>query len=65
MPTAPVVQLALAGAPLASHPLARPLSQSMTALVPSVSAESPLVEQPSESAVPTLWPSTTAYPRGT
>lgn len=60
MPTAPVVQSAVTGAPLASKAFARPFSQSMTALVPRVSAWSPLVGQPSESAVPTLWPSTTA-----
>ena len=50
MPTAPVVQPAVTGAPFASYPFARPLSQSMTALVPSVSAWSPLVGQPSRVA---------------
>ena len=57
----PVVQVALTGAPVvASQPRARPLSQSITALVPSVSASAPTSGQPCELKVPTLSPSTTA-----
>ena len=63
MPTAPVVQSALTWlppGPAASKPRALPFSQSITALVPSVSTRSPTVGQPSELKVPMLSPSTTA-----
>ena len=60
MPTAPVVQSALTSLPAASKPRARPLSQSITALVPSVSTSIADVGQPSELNVPMLSPSTTA-----
>ena len=60
MPTAPVVQSALTGRPSASNARARPFSQSITALVPSVSAGPPMSGQPSEPNVPMLSPSTTA-----
>jgi hypothetical protein len=60
MPTAPVVQSASTSLPAASEPRARPFSQSITALVPSVSTRSPTVGQPSELKVPMPSPSTTA-----
>jgi hypothetical protein len=60
MPTVPSVQSALTRLPAASKPRARPFSQSITALVPSVSTRSPMVGQPSELKVPMLSPSTTA-----
>ena len=46
--------------PASSKPRARPLSQSITALVPSVSHGPPTSGQPSELNVPMLSPSTTA-----
>ena len=46
MPTSPVVQSAATGWPCSSQAGARPLSQSMIALVPSVSFWSPTVGQP-------------------
>ena len=60
MPTAPVVQSARTRWPAASNAFARPLSQSITAFVPSVSAGPPMSGQPSEPNVPMLSPSTTA-----
>jgi hypothetical protein len=60
MPTAPVVQSARTGSPASFHPRARPFSQSITALVPSVSTGPPTSGQPSELKVPRLSPSTTA-----
>ena len=60
MPTAPVVQSALTWLPASSKPRARPLSQSITALVPSVSHGPPMSGHPSELNVPMLSPSTTA-----
>ncbi len=60
IPTSPVLQSAVTGCPSSSHAFARPFSQSMIALVASVSFMSPIVGQPSEKAVPMLSPSTTA-----
>jgi hypothetical protein len=60
MPTSFVVQSARTGCPASSKPRARPFSQSITALVPSVSARPPTSGHPSELNVPTLSPSTTA-----
>jgi hypothetical protein len=65
MPTSPVVQSAATGSPASVNACARPFSQSMTALVPSVSFMSPTVGHPSENPVPMDSPRTTAYPRGT
>ena len=65
MPTSPVVQSALTGSPLvvvrrgaAVEPVDDRLGAERLLLVAAVG-------QPSESTVPTLSPSTTAYPRGT
>ena len=60
MPTSPVVQPAVTALPASSKPRARPLSQSIAALVPSVSASAPTSGQPCELNVPMLSPSTTA-----
>jgi hypothetical protein len=60
MPTEPVVQSAITGSPASLKPGARPFSQSITALVPSVSTRAPTSGHPSELNVPRLSPSTTA-----
>ena len=60
MPTAPVLQSARTRRPSASNARARPLTQSMTARVESVSSLSPIVGQPSEPAEPMPSPRITA-----
>src|SRR5919109_1284684 len=67
IPTLPVVHVAKTSSLEVGlvKPLARPLSQSTTALGPSVSKGSPVVGQPSESPVPVPSACTTAKPRGT
>src|SRR4051812_27823095 len=65
MPTLPVVQYALTSLPSPSTAVVRPFSQSITALMPSVSLRPPLVGQPSEPPVPSDSAWTTAKPRGT
>src|SRR5688572_7029227 len=67
MPTLPVHQSARTSLPPSTSvkPLARPLSQSITALGASASLEPPTVGQPSESPVPGEAECTTAKPRGT
>src|ERR671918_2284520 len=67
IPTLPVVQVAKTSSLEVGlvKPLARPFSQSITALGPSVSNGSPVVGQPSERPVPVPSACTTAKPRGT
>lgn len=54
MPVRPVVQLALTRLPCASYAVARPFSQSTTALPPSTSEAPPEVGQPSDFVVPSM-----------
>src|SRR5688572_17136219 len=67
MPTLPVHQSALTSLPPSTSlkPLARPLSQSITALGASDSFRPPTVGQPSDRPVPGDAECTTAKPRGT
>lgn len=54
MPVRPVVQVALTGPPCGLNALARPFSQSTTALPPSTSLGPPLTGQPSDLVVPIM-----------
>ena len=60
MPVRPVDQPARTGAPASSKAAARPLSQSTTAFMPSVSLRPPEVGQPSDPPLPRLSAKTTA-----
>src|SRR3954464_7412242 len=66
MPVRPLVQpVATAGAPSAYVAVARPFSQSITALAPSTSSRPPTSSQPVDRLVPARSAETKAYPRGT
>jgi hypothetical protein len=58
-----VVQDAFTGLPVVSYAVARPFSQSMTALLLSTSDGPPEVGQPSDNLVPIMSTDTNAYPR--